>query len=295
MSLMIAIDDGFPLASCSRLLQHFDLSGQETNLVSVVDVSHIAATYHQIPEIPYATIIDDAKEHYNQLHKSISHELKKQWPNIKITSHTREGFVAHELAEFSQKLGCDALICGARGLKGLKKWFLGSVSSQLVNQISIPTFILKHPADKKVEPSSKGFKILLASDASGPSRRSVDFVIKHIRQAESIAVVSVLQHKKFFQHNAPDNIRDWTVLKDAVENDVREQAQKMRGNSAMVSSHMLDGEASPAALIFDQCAKAATDLLVFGKTGMSAIEKVLVGSVATQLANHADCHILIVP
>lgn len=50
---------------------------------------------------------------------------------------------ADELIAKAAELQCDLIIIGSRGIGGLKKLFLGSVSSHVVNHASIPVLVIK--------------------------------------------------------------------------------------------------------------------------------------------------------
>jgi nucleotide-binding universal stress UspA family protein len=50
----------------------------------------------------------------------------------------------------------------------------------------------------------------------------------------------------------------------------------------------------PAEVIVDMAEKNCADLIVMGSLGMSAIERVLIGSVSEKVARHAKCPVLLV-
>ncbi|MEM3293340.1 MAG: universal stress protein, partial [Metallosphaera sp.] len=47
------------------------------------------------------------------------------------------------IIDYCNKIECDLIVTGSRGLTGLKKVVLGSVSSSLVNKSSIPVLVVK--------------------------------------------------------------------------------------------------------------------------------------------------------
>ena len=49
----------------------------------------------------------------------------------------------YDIIRFSKKHRVDMIIIGARGLGGLKKMFLGSVSNYVVHKSKIPVMIVK--------------------------------------------------------------------------------------------------------------------------------------------------------
>lgn len=56
------------------------------------------------------------------------------------------GDVAPTLLDIAQRLGCDAIIIGARGLGALRSALLGSVSQGVLQASTLPVTIVKHRA-----------------------------------------------------------------------------------------------------------------------------------------------------
>jgi len=54
--------------------------------------------------------------------------------NIKARTILKEGHPSHAIVEVAQKEGFDMIVLGSRGLGGLKKIFLGSVSNAVIQE-----------------------------------------------------------------------------------------------------------------------------------------------------------------
>ncbi|HHW37691.1 MAG TPA: universal stress protein [Bacillales bacterium] len=61
--------------------------------------------------------------------------------NFNVT--LREGIIARNLLDHANETGCDFILIGSRGLSGIKEYFLGSVSHNVVQKSKVPVLIVK--------------------------------------------------------------------------------------------------------------------------------------------------------
>ena len=61
----------------------------------------------------------------------------------KYKLRTENGHPAEKILEVAEEAGCDTIVMGSRGLGSLTKLFLGSVSSEVINNAEIPVVIVK--------------------------------------------------------------------------------------------------------------------------------------------------------
>lgn len=303
MSYLIAVDDGFPIMDCFEVLRRFSADMQTTcHLVSVVDIPHLAATYHQIPEIPYDSIIRDARAHYTNLHIQLIEQFKQAWPQVEFVSHIKEGFAAFEVLELAHQLKASTLFCGARGLGSVKKFLLGSVSSQIVAQTDIPTIVIKGQSqgNKSIDAdlNAKGprpFRLAFASDGSEAAARACDYLIKNLQSASCIKVFSSVTKNRFFQSEPLSQIRYWESVKNTIKSNLTAQTLPLKEKTSQFSIEVEESAESPAQAIEGFVQVEKIDMIAFGKTGRSAFKRVFLGSVATHLASQLPCHALVVP
>lgn len=62
---------------------------------------------------------------------------------IEVTTHAREGDPADVIIDVAQEQGADLIIVGARGLSGLQRFLLGSVSSKLSHHSPISVMVVR--------------------------------------------------------------------------------------------------------------------------------------------------------
>lgn len=80
----------------------------------------------------FRRMVEDHKEEKNEILDDALKFLEKN--NIKARAIFKEGHPARTIVEVACEEGFDMIIIGSRGLSGLKRIFLGSVSSAVVQQ-----------------------------------------------------------------------------------------------------------------------------------------------------------------
>lgn len=64
-------------------------------------------------------------------------------PGARVQTEVLVGRPADEIVNMARLTGCDLIICGRRGLTGLKELFLGSVSDRLIHQAPCPVLVVQ--------------------------------------------------------------------------------------------------------------------------------------------------------
>jgi nucleotide-binding universal stress UspA family protein len=62
---------------------------------------------------------------------------------IDVTTHAREGDPADVIIKVAQEVGADMVLVGARGLTGLQRFLLGSVSSKLSHHAPMSVMVVR--------------------------------------------------------------------------------------------------------------------------------------------------------
>ena len=70
-------------------------------------------------------------------------EKAKEKTNVKIEPKLMEGRPADTIIQVAEEEKFDLIVIGSRGLSGIKKFFLGSVSNEVVNHSKCPVLIVK--------------------------------------------------------------------------------------------------------------------------------------------------------
>ena len=119
-------------------------------LVSVIDVPKLAyitlATPLGEPIMPSIHASEYIKEIEDSLKRVLSEAVekaKKITPYVKVTTVLVEGRPADKIVEIAKEGKVDVIVMGHRGLSGITKLLLGSVSNQVVDEASCSVIIVK--------------------------------------------------------------------------------------------------------------------------------------------------------
>jgi nucleotide-binding universal stress UspA family protein len=96
---------------------------------------HVVTAYPDVPSYR-ETIRSSAKAEPIDLREVAESVLGRaarelETEGIEVETHAREGDPAHVLIQVAEEQGAELIIVGARGLTGLERFLLGSVSSKL--------------------------------------------------------------------------------------------------------------------------------------------------------------------
>ncbi|TCZ74242.1 universal stress protein [Paenibacillus albiflavus] len=85
------------------------------------------------------------RDDYYQSAEKVRDEAKARVADLGITANVTllEGGAAESILEFAEDKQCDLIVIGSRGLGGIREFFLGSVSHNVVQHAKIPVLIAK--------------------------------------------------------------------------------------------------------------------------------------------------------
>ena len=109
------------------------------NIAGEKDEVHLVTVVKEAPREPESVIIETREKAEESLKHAI--ELLKV-KNVK-TQVLEAPNVADAIIQYCKNVNCDMIVSGSRGLTGLKKAILGSVSSDLVAKSPVPVLVVK--------------------------------------------------------------------------------------------------------------------------------------------------------
>lgn len=297
MSLLFAVNEDFPAREAANLINQFKLQKEGViHLVSVVDAQTIAGAEQFV-----ADLLNSIEDGYLEMHDLVKGHINEFLHCFSFKSHIVYGNPAREISKLASELNADFVFC-ATSEKGKFEKFLGSTARQIAHLAEKPTFLVKrqelspHLINDSLDRKcfEQHFKILSCFDGSEPSIRALRLLETYAPCASNLAVLSIMTHRYSYYEPAEFNqfMRSYKVEVDRqLTNETASLAKKYLAFTAeSVISTLSAGKA-----VFEYSNSYQSDLIVIGKSGKDPISRLFMGSTAQFVANHAGCHLLIVP
>jgi nucleotide-binding universal stress UspA family protein len=184
-------------------------------------------------------------------------------------------------------VGSDMLVVGARGFGGFSGLLLGSVSQKLVHHAAVPTVVVRHSREK---PGPAG--VVVGIDGSDGGQRALAWAANEARRRSvPLTVVHGYQAPLAGAYPYTTMMTDTALMPRAARRLVSTALEHIDSSSLEVVSLCLPGGA--AHTIVESAAEA--DLVVVGSRGLGAVQRLLLGSVATQVLLHAPVSVAVIP
>jgi hypothetical protein len=182
--------------------------------------------------------------------------------------------IAQAIVDKANALRSDLIVMGRRGLSGIKKLLLGSVTSEVIGLAQCKILVVPQDA------SIKGESILLATDGS-------DF--SAVAEAEAVSAgLKCPQLKQLIALSVASSDSETNQAKQTVEK------FKATAESKGVKVEAIVKTGKPAQTIMDVAKEQNADMIIMGTHGRTGIQKAIIGSVASQVVSSAHCAVLVV-
>ena len=181
----------------------------------------------------------------------------------------------------------DMLVVGARGLGGFRGLLLGSVSQHCVHHATVPTVVVRNPRD-----SSGTAGVVVGIDGSAAAQRALVWAADEARlRATRLTVVHGFQVPLVGAYPYTTMTMDPTLMPRAARRLLDAALEQVDTTGLDVAPVSSPGGGAHALL---DCASDA-DLVVVGSRGLGSLQRLLLGSVATQVVHHAPGPVAVIP
>lgn len=210
-----------------------------------------------------------------------------------LRTMVRHGRPASEIVGEAERFGADLLVVGARGHSMVERMFLGSVSSEVVDQAQCPVLVVRSPGVQR---------ILVATDGSADAELAADFVgTSGIFGEAAVKVLSVVDPGMPWWAGmaAVDAMAAgdvYATVVDVAEKHARDvataTADRLAIDTVLAESRPIEGEVGST--IVNAASAWGADVVVLGTRGHGVVHRALVGSTSRHVLHQAPMSVLIV-
>ena len=212
-------------------------------------------------------------------------------PGLDVTPHMVRGLAPAEvIVETASNLGCELIVMGTHGRRGLPHLLLGSVAERVVRTSTVPVLTVRGDADTKLEGTPK---ILVPHDFSEASVAAVRCAaVWADALGAEITLLHVVEPVVYPEFYSVDVISD-DLMERLVERS--ERALGAAAKDLLGKARIMVEVGRAANTIVDIADPERFDLVIMATRGLSALEHALLGSVAESVLRRCRVPLLAVP
>jgi nucleotide-binding universal stress UspA family protein len=283
------------------LLTAVDLANRTNSELYVV---HVGGDYHPGPEIALEPAL--LEETLLELEREAREVLERQVKKIEeaggtvAEAHLRMGGQPDQhIVEVAEEIGAGLIAMGSRGLGGIKRALMGSVSDSVVRHAHCPVLVVRRGSqEEQVAVSIFPTKILLATDGSEEATLAAITAVDIANKTGSeLHVVHVgLAPVPIGTEVAP--VASDSRLQDKLNEEARrfldDQVKQIEAAGGTVAQAHLELTGRPDEEIVIVAEEIGAGLIAMGSRGLGGLKRLLMGSVSDSVVRHAHCPVLVV-
>lgn len=262
--------------------------GTEIKVATAVDL------WHPLSPLPDVQLREYRKA--NDIVQTAARELSKAHPTAEVTASVLDGYVLDALIKLCRNWLADLLIVGSHGRKGIKRFFLGSVSRGVLLHAPCAVRIVKQKAAVTTQRAHRN--VLIALDESEHSKHLIDHVLSLpweentrfacIHVEESLGPGLFLDDDTLAVDHIVDSFNEVVRKHQMWVNSVAD-AINAKYQQKVAHGQVLLGD--PIERILEYSVEWPADLIMVGSHGKQDFEKLILGSVSEEVAKSARCSI----
>jgi nucleotide-binding universal stress UspA family protein len=292
MKILFATDGSEYSEAAARFLVRLNLSADDEIIV-----------FHAVSWIP---LFYEKESYYNNL-KEIKKEIAPRILDAaveilrplpaKISTEIKDGSAEYCVVRVAEEAGMDVIVMGARGVKGVKSLFIGSVTKAVMAASSVPVLVIKPALPER----TGRMKVLFATDGSDHSVAVADLLSFIPFQDDTEVTVMNAIWSDF--SDIPERFV-MEINERIVEDVARSRKTEFAESKAILDQArevlarrfrdvtILSKIGDPSAEILKEAERSGADLIAVGCRGLRGI-KGMMGSVSRNILTHSKCSVLV--
>jgi nucleotide-binding universal stress UspA family protein len=202
----------------------------------------------------------------------------------------KESGIAQDICQWAESKRADAVLISSRGRSRLEAFFMGEISSKLLEYCRVcPVWI--------VQGQVKSNRVLIAVDSSENALRAVDHTGFMLSGTECpVTIFHTMRHLRRFVpqevlDEAPELEELWkTKAGQEIEpfmKKAEEMLLKAGISESQISKKIVDGSRSAASDILEEARNNQYGTIVMGRRGISGVQEFFMGSVSSKVLQNA--------
>ncbi len=294
MKILLATDGSEQSEKAARFLARFELTPADEIIV-----------FNAINWIPFQEDRESFYKNLAFLRREVAGKIIESAVSIlgpvpaQIKKASREGFASKVILEEARESDADLIVMGARGLKGVSSFLLGSVTRSAAILSPKPVLVVKNGHIEAGGGAS--LKILLATDGSESPRAAAGFLASMPLPAKT--EIRILNVTWSAVSDIPERyiIEVDELVKQEIErarekeyaasgNIIRRTRAELEKKFGNISEAIRIGD--PAQEIIAEARAYGADMVVVGCRGLRGIAGMM-GSVSRRVLGHVNCSVLL--
>lgn len=216
------------------------------------------------------------------------------------------GTPRREIAEYAKKWDADLVMVGSHGQGALARLLLGSVAHGVLRTAPCSAEIVRPRASNGSSSSARAIKVLVATDGSNFSIAALDSVASRPwPEGSEVKLISVEELPALLPNQMTASslsaMYPASLLEELLQC-ARTHAKEAIENASIVlrrsSLRLVNGSSTPLGdprlAILEAAREWRADLIVLGSHGRRGLDRLLLGSVAENIALHAHCSVEVI-
>ncbi len=294
MRALVAIDGSAPAALAIDLVAR--AAWPDGSLIRVVEAVETGSAVFGGPWPALALVESDAVETALRSEAEARVEAARQrlaQPGVTVEAAVLRGRPAIAIADEAKAMIADLIVVGSHGHSRIESMLLGSVSAELIDHTPAPVLVARGTAIDRV---------LLAWDGSIGASRAAEIVRcwpifgRSAIRVVTVADIGVPWWTGFPEAGSPELM---PLYVDAANASREESDTLARGMTTQLQVAGLHAEAErregdAASEILAAARESKADLIVIGTHGRTGVRRLVLGSVARSVLQHATVSVLVV-
>lgn len=202
----------------------------------------------------------------------------------------KESGIAQDICQWVESKRADGVLISSRGRSRLEAFFMGEVSSKLLEYCRVcPVWI--------VQGQVKSNRVLIAVDSSENALRAVDHAGFMLSGTECpVTIFHTMRHLRRFVpqevlDEAPELEKLWKTKAGQAIEPFMKKAEEMLVEAGVsesqISKKVVDGSRSAASDILEEARNNQYGTIVMGRRGISGVQEFFMGSVSSKVLQNA--------